>query len=359
MSNQPAVSTVSKGKNILLFFGQKWTIVFLIVELIIFSFAGQGFFTLRGIQIVFFFGTALFLLSTAETFVIITGGIDLSVGFIMGFASIVSAKLIVAFIHAGLSQGLSISVGIILTLIIGLIPGFINGLLVAKYKVPSFIATFSMLGITHGISELLIEGGAAKNLPYLANAIGNSYFMYWVPGKVVSFFKVPVIKRGQQLIGIVPTVVVITFIFIIIFAFILKRTKFGMHTYAIGGNIDSAVRAGINVNKHLVKIYMFSSFFSSLAGVIYMLKYITGKADAGASFLLDSLVAVVIGGASLYGGSGTVWRTILGALILAVLETGLRMVGISTFDAYIAVGVILILAVLIDQSFPELIHKEE
>ena len=356
MNNQP---DTGRGRELLVFFGQRWAVIFLLLESIIFSISAQGLFTIRGIQIIFFFGTAIFLLGTAETFVIITGGIDLSIGFVMGFASVVSAKLIVAFTNAGLNPGLSILTGIILTLAVGLIPGFINGLLVAKFKVPSFIATFSMLGITHGISELLIKGGAAKNLPYLANAIGNGYLMYWMPGKLISFFRKPVIKRGQQLIGIIPTVVVVTFIFIFFFAFILKRTKFGQHTYAIGGNIDSAVKAGINVNKHLIKIYMLSSFFSTLAGVIYMLKYITGKADAGASFLLDSIVAVVIGGASLYGGLGTIRGTILGALILAVLETGLRMVGISTFDKYIAVGVILIFAVLIDQSFPELIHKEE
>jgi ribose transport system permease protein len=104
---------------------------------------------------------------------------------------------------------------------------------------------------------------------------------------------------------------------------------------------------------------MISSFLASLSGVIYMLQYVTGKADAGAPFLLDSIVAVVIGGASLYGGVGTVGGTILGALILSVLETGLRVLGVPTFDKFIAVGVILIFAVLIDQFFPELIHREE
>ncbi|MEW5814329.1 MAG: hypothetical protein AB1798_02895 [Spirochaetota bacterium] len=104
---------------------------------------------------------------------------------------------------------------------------------------------------------------------------------------------------------------------------------------------------------------MLSSFFATLGGLIYMLQYVTGKADAGAAFLLDSIVAVVIGGASMYGGSGSVWRTILGCLILATLETGLRMLGVPTFDKYIAVGVILIFAVLIDQFFPELVYEEE
>ncbi len=350
---------LTKRKKFIIYLGQRWALMFLILEFIFFSATAWGFFSVKGIQIIFFFGTAIFLLGTAETFVIITGGIDLSIGFVMGFASVVSAKLIVVFMNAGLGEAGSILLGVILTLLIGLIPGFINGLLVARFKVPPFIATFSMLGITHGVSELLIKGGAAKNLPHLANVIGNGYLIYILPWKSISFFTRPEIKRGEQIIQLIPTVVVIAFIFIFIFGFILKRTKFGQHTYAIGGNVESAIKAGINVKWHLVKIYMISSFFSTLAGVIYMLKYITGKADAGASFLLDSIVAVVIGGASLYGGVGTIKGTILGALILAVLETGLRMMGVSTFDKYIAVGIILILAVLIDQFFPEMIHKEE
>lgn len=331
--------------------------MFLVLESLVFSFTAPAFFSVKGIQIVLFFGTTIFLLGTAETFVIITGGIDLSVGFIMGFASIVSAKLTVIFTRMGLPPGVGILLGILITWMIGLIPGYVNGTLVARLNVPPFIATFSMLGITHGISELLIRGVPAKNLPYLANAIGNGYFIYSVPGEIVSLFKKPIIQRGVLLYEIIPNVVVIAFVFILVFAFILKQSKFGQHTYAVGGNIDAAIRAGINVKAHLIKIYMVSSFFATLSGTIYMLQYITGKADAGAPFLLDAIVSVVIGGASLYGGIGTVGGTILGCLILSVLETGLRMMGVPTFDKYIAVGVILIFAVLVDQFFPELIHK--
>jgi ribose/xylose/arabinose/galactoside ABC-type transport system permease subunit len=153
--------------------------------------------------------------------------------------------------------------------------------------------------------------------------------------------------------------VVVTVLVIAVAAFLLKRTRFGRHTYAIGGNIDAAVRAGINTRRHLVVIYVLSSFFATLSGIIYMLEYVTGKSDAGSSFMLDSVVAVVIGGASLFGGTGSVWRTILGVMILSLLEMGLKMMGVQTFDKYIAVGIILIFAVLIDQFFPELIHKED
>ncbi len=344
--------------GLLLKIGRQWALLFLFIELIFFSFMARGFLSLNVFQIIFFFGTAVFLLGTAELFAIITGGIDLSVGYVMGLATIVSAKLIVAFTKTGMGPGLSITLGILLTLVIGLLPGYVNGMLISKLNVPPFIATFSMLGISHGVSELLIAEKAAKNLPQLANTIGNGYFLYYSKGIGFSFFSRPEVARRVKVVEILPNVVVIAFILIAVFAFILNRTKFGQHTYAIGGNRDAAIRSGINLNRHIIKVYMLASFLATIAGVLYTLKYVTGKADAGASSLLDSIAAVVIGGASLYGGKGTVWRTILGGLIIAVLETGLRIMGIPTFDKYIIVGIILITAVLVDQFFPERTYKE-
>lgn len=347
-----------KNKDRLLKIGKQWAMLFFVAELIFFGLTARGFFTVNTFQIVLFFGTAIILMAVGELFVIITGGIDLSVGYVMGLSSIVSTKLIVAFTATGMPELGSILLGIIITLVLGLIPGLINGLLISRLNVPPFIASFSMLGISHGVSELLLTEGAAKNLPHLANVIGNGHFLYYVKEGGFSFFVRPEVARGVKVFELLPNVVFITFILVAIFAFVLKRTVFGVHTYAIGGNEDSAIRSGINVKNHIMKIYMLSSFLASSAGVIYMMKYVTGKADAGASLLLDSIAAVVIGGASLSGGSGTVWKAILGAVIIAVLETGLRILGIPTFDKYIMVGVILIMAVLIDQIFPETTYKE-
>jgi ribose transport system permease protein len=339
--------------------GNKWAIVFLLLETILFSIISPGFFSFNGIEVVLINSPYIFLLGLAETFVIITGGIDLSVGFVMGFSSVVSAKLIVTFVGLGVSDLLSIIIGIVITICIGIIPGFVNGILIARFKVPPFIATFSMLGVTHGISELLIKGSYIKNLPAIAGKIGNGNLINIIPGKTVSFFISPPVQQGEHLIEILPNIFVIAFLFVLFFAFILKSTKFGQHTYAIGGNIDAAIRAGINVKTHIIKIYMLSSLFATIAGIIYMLRYVTGKADAGVMFLLDAIVAVVIGGASLYGGIGSVWKTVIGCFIILVLENGLRIMGFPTFDKLILVGVILIFAVLIDQFFPELIRKED
>src|SRR5208283_3679291 len=164
---------------------------------------------------------------------------------------------------------------------------------------------------------LLLNGGQeVKNVPDLASVVGNSYLLYWVQGKGFSLFTRPEAARGTRVLEIMPSMLVVTALVVIVAAFILHRTRFRRHSYAIGGNEDAAVRAGINIRRHYLAIYTLSAFFASLAGVIFMLEYITGKAEAGVSFLLDAIVGVVIGGASLYGGAGTVWGTVLGCLIL-------------------------------------------
>ena len=345
------------------FLGQRWALFFLLLELVIFSALAGGFFTVNGVQIVLFYSTTLALLATAQTFVIVSGGpgIDLSVGFVMGFATVISARLAGGLREHGTPRrGRPACSRSSSPWPWACCPGLVNGLLVARLKVPPFLATFGVQGITYGISLLLTSGSAATNVPNLANVIGNGYFMYWVPGQgSVAFHPARGIRRGPRSLEIMPTMVVVTVLVVAVGRLRAEADKVRPHTYAIGGNIDAATRAGINVKRTLVNVYMISSFLATLSGVIYMLEYVTGKADAGSAFMLDAVVAVVIGGASLFGGIGTVWRTILGVLILSVLEMGLKMMGVPTFDKYIAVGVILIFAVLIDQFFPELIHKED
>lgn len=351
-------SALTTGQNsVATFISRRWAVLFLIFETIIFCIIADGFFTLHTFQLVFIYGMPLFLLGVAETFVIITGGIDLSVGFIYGFASIVAAKLIVAFEGLGMSDLGAILIGSAATLVIGLIPGYINGWLVARLRVPPFIATYAMLSVSFGVSEILVNGSQAGNLPYLATEMGGAYFAYFIPGKGLSFFSHERVTRGTHVISILPVMVVVVFVVILIFAFFLRNTRFGQHTYAIGGSEDAAVRSGINVKWHIERVYMISSLLATLAGIIYMLQYVEGKADAGASYLLDSIVAVVIGGASLYGGVGTIGGTLIGAILLSVLETGLTVMGLPNFTIYITVGVILIIAVLVDQFLPERIES--
>ncbi len=348
------------GKDALILIGQHWAFIFLCLELTYFSIVGIGYFSLQNFQNILVASTTVMLLAVGETFVIITGGIDLSVGFMVGFSGVICAKIMVTLQAAGVSQGVSIPVGILAALTLGLIPGLVNGLLVAKLRVPPFIATFGMYGIAYGCAEIISGNVPVHNLPSSVGFTGHGYILYYLPGKI-SLFNMPenlTKEELKQVIGLVPNVVVISLIFILIFAFILAKTQFGQHTYAIGGSIEASKRAGINVSRHLITVYMISSFFASVAGVIYTLKFVTGRADAGSARLMDAVSAVVIGGASLYGGTGTIMGTVIGALIIACLETGLVNLAIPTFNLYITVGSILIFAVLIDQFFPELTHKE-
>jgi ribose/xylose/arabinose/galactoside ABC-type transport system permease subunit len=342
-----------RGKAIAAVLGKGWVLVFLLLETVYFCFRSEGFANPNSLQILLFYGVLVFLLATAELFVIVTGGIDLSLGFVLGFASIVSIKIIEKLGAMGLDPASSLAIGAAATLAIGLVPGLVNGWLVAYLKVPPFIATFSMLGVCHGISELIIDGVYAMGLPKLAADIGSGHMLYIAPGGAATLFRKPIVERGVNVLEIVPNIVVATAIVVGIFAFVLARSRFGRHVYAIGGNADAATRAGIPVKRRILGVYATSSFLASLGGIVYAFMYVSGKADAGASLLLDSIAAVVIGGASMFGGSGTVGRTMLGALVIAVLDLGLRMSGTPTFDKYILVGVILILAVVVERYMQE------
>jgi ribose/xylose/arabinose/galactoside ABC-type transport system permease subunit len=349
----PAIQDAPRGQALAGFLRKSWVLIFLALETVFFCFRSEGFANLNSLQIVLFYGVLVFLLSVAELFVIITGGIDLSVGYILGLSSIVSIKIIVKLMAVGVSTPLALLVGTAATLLVGVLPGLVNGWLVAYLKVPPFIATFSMVGVCHGVSELLINGVYAMGLPKLAADIGNGHFLYVAPGSAPAFFQRPEVERGVSVLEIIPNIVVVTAIVIAIFVFVLSRSRFGRHVYAIGGNMDAAVRAGIPVKRRILGVYATSSFLASLAGVVYAFMYVSGKADAGASLLNDAIAAVVIGGASMFGGSGTVGRTMIGALIIAVLDLGLRMSGTPTFDKYILVGVILILAVIVERYMQE------
>ncbi|MGQ9473680.1 MAG: ABC transporter permease, partial [Candidatus Caldatribacteriaceae bacterium] len=296
-----------------------------------------------------------------ETFVIITGGIDLSVGFVRGLISVISAIIMRDLYAQGYSPAFCISLGIMVGLVLGILPGLMNGILVARFRVPPFIATLGMYGIANGFALRFSKGFPITFLPKEVGEIGNGFFAYFLPGKGFSFFvKHADIAEGEMrnLIGIVPHSIVIVAVFLILFGFILSRTQFGQHIYAIGGNIDAARRAGIPVERDLIRVYMISSFFAALSGIMSTLIFSIGThTQFAASLELFAIAAVVIGGASLMGGKGSIGGTTLGVLVLAILEIGFLMSGILPFYRYIAVGTILIFAVVIDQTFPEIIYE--
>ena len=354
------LSELNPGQRFLLFLGKNWVVFFLLFLCVLFSFTGTGFLSPKTLNNILITSSPALLLAAGETFVIITGGIDLSVGFVMGLCCVISAKIMVTLQALGLSPVTCIVVGAGGTLLLGLLPGLVNGILVAKFRVPPFIATLGIYGVANGFALRLSQGFPITFLPPEVGEIGNGFVAYFLPGKGYSFFKRPagmLPEDMRNLIGVVPFAFLIALLFILIFAFILSRTPFGQHTYAIGGNIDAARRAGIPVDRHLIKVYMISSFFASLSGVLATLIFSIGAPTQFASSLeLFAVAAVVIGGASLMGGKGSMLGTFLGVLVLSVLEIGFLMSGILPFYRYVAVGVTLIIAVLIDQSFPELVY---
>jgi len=352
---------LSRNRTILLV-GRNWALIFLIFMLILFSFLGKNFFSLNNFNNILLGVSSLLLLAAGETFVIISGGIDLSIGFVMGFVCISSSIIMRDLNAAGYSSIISIMTGSLVGLLLGLIPGFINGFFVAKLRVPPFIATLGMWGIANGLAWRFCEGFPIGFLPLQVRDIGNAYLAYFSPKKGFSFLMKPELtERGDilSLVKIIPiSILLITFI-LVIFAFILSRTRFGQHTYAIGGKVDAAIRAGINVPLHLIKIYIISSFFAAAAGVLLVFKLNMGvHTQYTSSYELFAIAAVVIGGASLTGGKGKIWGTLIGVLLIGTLNNGLMMMGLPIFYRYIATGCILIIAILIDQFFPELVYRE-
>ena len=152
-----------------------------------------------------------------------------------------------------------------------------------------------------------------------------------------------------KLLG-VPVPVVITVVLVLAMHWVLSQTRFGQHTYAIGGNRTAAIRAGINIRRHTLMLYLISAGCAGIAGMIYTARFSAGAAQGGEPLLLDSIAAVVIGGASLFGGSGTIIGTVIGALIIAVIQYGLVFINVEPFWQFVAVGIVIIVSVLIDQT---------
>jgi ribose transport system permease protein len=285
------------------------------------SFVGNVF-NLRSIAV---FAGAPMLLAIGQTFVIISGGIDLSVGFTMGLAAIVLAHA-VNLATPVLGTGAGLLVGVAAAVLASMIPGVVNGLLIARLRVPPFIGTLGMYGVARGVAFLLAGGTTVP--------VSNGALNYTGNGDIAGF----------------PVVVLLTVLALLVLHYLLSQTRFGQYTYAIGGNRAAAVRAGINVGGVTIRLYVLSAICAGVGGILYTGRFSAGAAQAGEPLLLDSIAAVVIGGASLFGGSGTIVGTLIGALIVAVIQYGLVFINVEPFWQFVAVGVVIIISVLVDQS---------
>jgi ribose/xylose/arabinose/galactoside ABC-type transport system permease subunit len=328
-----------------------WSSLFLVALVIFFSVTTPHFFNLFNFQSMGANASILLVLALGQTLVIITGGIDLSVGFVMGLATVVISVTMQALI--GMPFPIVVLGGLAAGLAVGVAAGLLNGAIIAHLRVPPFIATLGTLGVAQGIAYVLSGGPPVSiQLPGLGH-LGNGYLFYWHAQHGFSFFTMPAGVTGvevRNVSGFLPYQVLYAAILTLFCIWLLASTKFGGHVYAIGGGMKAAVRAGIPVKRNLIKVYVLSSVMASIAGFMYVLRYTGGVANSGDALMLSSIAAIVIGGASLLGGEGRITGTLIGAMIIAVIQNGLVLLGIDPFWQYSAVGIVIIFAVLADQA---------
>ena len=262
--------------------------------------------------------TIIAIIAVGMTFVIITGGIDLSVGSVLAFAGVVMAT--------ALHQGVPLPAALLVGLGIGLLCGLVNGLLITIGRLPPFIATLGMMSVARGTALMFTEGRPVSGF--------SEGFRSLATGEVLH----------------IPTPVIIMVVVYSNAYFVLARTKLGRYTYAIGGNEEAALLSGINVKLYKTMVYGLAGMLSGLAAILLTARLNSAQPIAGMNYELDAIAATVIGGTSLLGGEGTVMGTLIGALIMAVLRNGLNLLGVSSFIQQVVIGSVIIVAVLIDMA---------
>lgn len=262
--------------------------------------------------------TIIAIIAVGMTFVIITGGIDLSVGSVLAFAGVVMAN--------ALLSGVPLPLALLIGLGVGLLCGVTNGLLITIGRLPPFIATLGMMSVARGAALMFTEGRPISGF--------SEGFRSIATGEILR----------------IPTPVVIMIVVYLIAHFVLKRTKLGRYTYAIGGNEEAALLSGINVKLNKTMVYGIAGLLSGLAAILLTARLNSAQPIAGMSYELDAIAATVIGGTSLLGGEGTVSGTLIGALIMAVLRNGLNLLSVSSFFQQVVIGSVIIFAVLIDMA---------
>ncbi len=258
------------------------------------------------------------IIAVGMTFVIITGGIDLSVGSVLALSAVTACS----FAHP---DTYPLIVPITVGLTVGLVCGGINGLIIARGRVAPFIVTLGMMTAARGLTLVYTAGRPVINLSDGYNQIGGGYIMS------------------------IPFPIIILFIVILLGIFVLNFTKFGRHVYAVGGNELAARVSGLNTIMIKVGVYSITGFLAGLAGIVISSRIMAGSPAVGQGYELDAIAAVVIGGTSLSGGVGSIAGTIIGALIIGVMNNGLDLLNVSSYYQQIVKGIIIVSAVLLDK----------
>ena len=262
------------------------------------------------------------IIAVGMTAVIISAGIDLSVGSMMALSGMVGAWVMI-LIGGTNPEGAALVVGTLVGIITGLVCGCLNGVLITKLKLPPFIVTLGTMSSFRGISYVM-NAGKPYNIPH---------YRYLNEGVVLG----------------IPISVLIFAVIIVLAGFVLKYTRLGRYTYAIGSNREAAFHAGVNVDAYLIRIYALTGLVVGIAAMITTSRAVSAQPTAGVTLELDIIAAVVIGGASLSGGRGTIIGTLIGTLLISFLRNGCTLLDISTNVQLIVIGAIIIAAVAVDQ----------
>ncbi|MFJ2369080.1 ABC transporter permease [Microbacterium sp. NPDC087665] len=292
----------------------------LVVLFIFFSVANSNFLTWSNVSGILLSTAVIGILALGTTFVIITGGIDLSLGTGMALCSVMTGVFIT-------NMGLPVIVGVIGGIVTGVLMGLINGLNIAFLRLPPFIATLAMMMIAGGLA-LVISG------------VAPIYFSSSAPD-----FKQ--IALGTLIPGL-PNAVLITLVLAIVAYLVLSKTLLGRYTFAIGSNEEATRLSGVNTRRWTIFVYMFAGAFTGIAGVIIASRLDSAQPQIGTGYELQAIAAVIIGGTSLLGGRGSILGTVIGALIMSVLVNGLRIMSIQSEWQNIVVGVVILIAVFFD-----------
>ena len=292
-----------------------------VLEFILFAFLSPYFFTPDNLLNVSLQASITAIIAAGMTFVILTGGIDLSVGSLVAFAGIVSTTVL----KSGLPPVAGFAAAILAGVAVGSLSGAFAGFCISRFNIAPFIVTLATMTIWRGAAFVWTDGRPVWELPAGFAFLGT----------------------GRLLAVPVPTIImVLTFIASHI---ILTRTRFGRYVYAVGGNIEAARLAGIRTWRVLLNVYVLSGTLAALSGILLASRMNSGQPNAGVSYELDVIAAVVVGGTSLSGGAGSIAGTFIGAMLIAVLRNGLNLLNVNSYIQQVIVGVVILLAVMLDQ----------
>jgi len=306
----------------------------LFVLIAVFSATSSAFFTVNNAMTIALQVTSIALLGIGATCVIITGGIDLSVGSVLALAGVVAALAVKDW-------GIPVPFAMLIGILTGSICGWINGILVTKMKLPPFIATLGMMLIARGVALQITGARAVSGLGEAFGVLGNG-----------SLFRI--VNIGDDgfpsvVFPGIPYPVILMVVIAVAVSLMLNRSVLGRHIYAVGSNADAARLSGVNVTRVVSFTYVLSGTLAGLTGCVLMSRLVTAQPNEGVMYELDAIASAVIGGTSLMGGVGTISGTGIGAFVIGILRNGLNMNGVSAFTQQIIIGLVILGTVWIDQ----------